>query len=162
MKRFYYAPNHKADEAYMARMCHEGWAAAGLVEGIWTFEPCEPDKYVFRVAYLRGMSKHDVDALKGRLAAKGIEFVSRYSFWAIFRSEKDFVPYTPDEEKVLCQKILKPMILGSVLSWCIFAASVILAVQKSPWFCLPAGLIGLYALICTLLGVSYSRLIKGI
>lgn len=60
--------NHKADEAYMAKMCHEGWAAASLVEGVWTFEPCRPDQYTFRVCYLRGKSKADVEELKRTLA----------------------------------------------------------------------------------------------
>lgn len=34
MKKFNYTLNHKADEAYMAKMCHAGWAAASLVEGV--------------------------------------------------------------------------------------------------------------------------------
>ena len=70
----------------MAKMCHEGWAATSLVEGVWTFEPCRPDQYTFRVCYLRGKNNAEVEELKQSLAAKGIEFVSRYSFWAIFRS----------------------------------------------------------------------------
>lgn len=89
MKTFHYPLNHKADEAYMARMCHQGWAATRLVEGVWTFEPCRPDQYVYRVGYLRGKSRAEVAALKAALAARGIAFVSRYSFWAIFRSEQD-------------------------------------------------------------------------
>ena len=68
----------------MARMCHEGWAAARLVEGFWTFEPCRPDQYVCRVCYLSGKSGAEVEALRRALAAQGIEFVSRYSFWAVF------------------------------------------------------------------------------
>lgn len=108
MKRFNYTMNHKADEAYMAKMCHEGWAATGLVEGVWTFEPCKPDRYTFRVCYLRGKSSAEVEELKCSLAAKGIEFVSRYSFWAIFRSEHDFALYTPDEELTVIEKIRRP------------------------------------------------------
>ena len=93
MKKFNYTMNHKADEAYMAKMCHEGWAATSLVEGVWTFEPCKPDQYTFRVCYLRGKSNAEVEELKRSLAEKGIEFVSRYSFWAIFRGEHDFRLY---------------------------------------------------------------------
>ena len=76
--------HHRRDEAYMARMCHEGWAAARRVEGFWTFEPCRPDQYVCRVCYLRGKSGAEVEALRRARAAQGIEFVSRYSFWALF------------------------------------------------------------------------------
>ena len=43
MNTFHYSMNHRADEAYMARMCHRGWAATRLVEGVWSFEPCRPD-----------------------------------------------------------------------------------------------------------------------
>ena len=109
--------NHKADEAYMAKMCHEGWAATSLVEGVWTFEPCKPDQYTFRVCYLRGKSNAEVEELKRSLAEKGIEFVSRYSFWAIFRGEHDFRLYRPVEELAICEKIYRPMPWGSVLSW---------------------------------------------
>ena len=104
----------------MARMCHEGWAAARLVEGFWTFEPCRPDQYVCRVCYLSGKSGAEVEALRRALAAQGIEFVSRYSFWAVF-------------------------------------CALALAVSKvSAWFCLPGALVGLYALMCTALGISYT------
>ena len=54
MKKFNYTLNHKPDEAYMAKMCGAGWAATRLVEGVWTFEPCRPNQYVYRVCYLRG------------------------------------------------------------------------------------------------------------
>lgn len=56
MKKFNYTMNRKADEAYMAKMCREGWAATSLVEGVWTFAPCKPGQYTFRVCYLRGKS----------------------------------------------------------------------------------------------------------
>lgn len=61
MKKFNYTMNHKADEDYMAKMCHEGWAATSLVEGVWTFEPCKPDQYTFRVCDLRGKSNAEVE-----------------------------------------------------------------------------------------------------
>lgn len=158
MKRFNYTMNHKADEAYMAKMCHEGWAATGLVEGVWTFEPCKPDRYTFRVCYLRGKSSAEVEELKRSLAAKGIEFVSRYSFWAIFRSEHDFALYTPDEELTVIEKIRRPMLVGSVLSWLAFLAVLLLAIKVSPWFSILCVLLAIYAVMCTCLGTSYTRL----
>ena len=158
MKKFNYTMNHKADEAYMAKMCHEGWAATSLVEGVWTFESCRPDQYTFRVCYLRGKSNAEVDELKRRLAAKGIEFVSRYSFWAIFRSEHDFVLYTPEEERAIIEKIRRPMLVGSVLSWLAFLAVLLLAVKVSAWFGILCILLAVYAAMCTCLGTSYTRL----
>ena len=159
MKKFNYTMNHKADEAYMAEMCRQGWAAVSLVEGVWTFEPCRPGQYTFRVCYLRGKSSAEVERLKRSLEAKGIEFVSCYSFWAIFRSEHDFRLYTPEEERVVCETIRRPMLAGSVLSWGAFLGLLWLAVRSSGWFSVPAVLLAIYAAMCTCLGISYTRLI---
>ena len=158
MKKFNYTMNHKSDEAYMAKMCHEGWAATSLVEGVWTFEPCEPDQYTFRVCYLRGKSNAEEEELKRSLAAKGIEFVSRYSFWAIFRSEHDFVLYTPEEESAIIEKIRRPMLVGSVFSWLAFLVVLLLSLKVSPWFGILCVLLAVYAVMCTCLGTSYTRL----
>ena len=160
MKKFNYTMNHKADEAYMAKMCHEGWAATSLVEGVWTFELCKPDQYVYRVCYLRGKSAAEVDELKSKLAAQGIEFVSRYSFWAIFRSEHDFRLYALEEELAVCESIYRPMPIGSVLSWLAFFAFLLLSIRVSAWFVIPVVLFGVYAAMCTCLGISYAGLIR--
>mgnify|MGYP002710534875 CR=1 FL=1 len=158
MKKFNYTMNHKADEDYMAKMCHEGWAATSLVEGVWTFEPCKPDQYTFRVCDLRGKSNAEVEELKRSLAAKGIEFVSRYSFWAIFRSTHDFALYTPQEERAIIEKIRRPMLAGSLLSWLAFLAALLLAIKVSAWFAVLCVLLAVYAGMCTCLGASYTRL----
>ena len=162
MKKFNYTMNHRADEAYMAKMCHEGWAAVRLVEGVWTFAPCTPGQYTYRVCYLRGKSGAEVEALKRELAGQGIEFVSRYSFWAIFRSEHDFQLYTPEEELALCAQIRRPMLIGSALSWAAFLALVWLTVRVSGWFCTPVVLLGVYAAMCTCLGRSYTGLLRAL
>ncbi len=160
MKTFHYSLNHRADEAYMAKMCHEGWAAQSLVEGIWTFVPCRPDQYTFRVCYLRGKSDAEVDALKRGLAEKGIEFVSRYSFWAIFRSEQDFRLYTPKEKLAVSRRIRRPMLWGSALCWLAAGGLLWLSVSVSAWFGVLCALFAVYAAMCTLLGASYTRLIR--
>ena len=160
MKKFNYTMNHRADEAYMAKMCHEGWAAVRLVEGVWTFERCRPDQYVYRVGYLRGKSGAEVEEMKRELAARGISFVSRYSFWAIFRSERAFQLYTPQEELALCERIGRPMFVGGALSWLACFALLALAVKAGAWFGAAAVLLAAYAAICTCLAVSYTGLIR--
>ena len=54
----------------------------------------------------------------------------------------------------------RPMLVGSVLSWVVFAALVALAVRVSAWFCIPAVLVCIYAAMCTCLGISYTVLIR--
>ena len=99
-------------------------------------------------------------ALKQELAAKGIEFVSRYSFWAIFRSEHDFRLYTPEEDLAVCERIRRPMPAGAVLSWLAFLVFLRLTAGVSPWFGVPACLLADYAAMCTCLGISYGRLVR--
>ncbi len=146
----------------MAKMCAEGWAATSLVEGVWTFEPCKPGQYTYRVCYLRGKSDKEVEELKTKLAAEGIEYVSRYSFWAIFRSEHDFKLYKGKEELEICESIRRPMPAGAAISWILCAASVIPAVKISAWFSVLAVLLAVYALVCTCLAVSYAKLIRSL
>ncbi len=162
MKKFNYTMNHKADEAYMAEMCAQGWAATSLVEGVWTFEPCRPNRYVYRVCCLRGKSEKQVEKLKAELAAAGIEYVSRYSFWAIFRSEHDFTLYRGEEELAVCESIRRPMPFGAAISWILCAVSLFLAVKISAWFFGLTVLLAVYAFICTCLAVSYTRLIRSL
>ncbi len=160
MKTFHYPLNHKKDEAYMAEMRAKGWAAVRLVEGVWTFEPCRPNQYTYRVAYLRGKSREAVQALKRDWAKQEIEFVSQYVFWAILRSEHDFQLYTPDEEISLCERIRRPMLAGAVLSGIGAAVVLALAIRLSEWFGVPAFLCAAYAGICASLALSYTNLLR--
>ena len=159
-KTFKYCATHKADEQYMQEMCSQGWAATSLVEGFWTFEECTPNQYCYRICYLRGKSETEIDALKQHYAARGIEFVSQYSFWAIFRSTKTFELYTDAEEREICQKMYAPMPIGAAISWLLFLAGIVLAHLFSLYFLIPTVLIGFYGAICTWLAVSYHKLLK--
>ena len=160
MRTFKYMGNHKEDEAYMQKMCGKGYAAIRLVEGLWTFEQCEPYQYTYRMAYFRGKSKDEIDHFIDECAINGIEFVSRYSFWAIFRSEKPFFLYTRQEELEICEKIYRPMPVGAVLSWLFFVLSVFLSLTVSRRFLILTVAVSIYGFVCTRCAVSYKRLLK--
>lgn len=160
MKTFNYCATHREDEAYMKKMCARGWAATGLVEGVWSFEPCKPNEYCYRVCYLRGKTKEETKALREELDARGIEFVSRYSFWAIFRSRAPFELYTRQEEQAICQKIYAPMPVGAVISWLLCGAGLLLSCKVSLWFLIFTVLIGIYGAMCTWLALSYRKLLN--
>lgn len=68
MKRVHFSMNYKAAEAYMARMCQKGWAAVRRTGGLWTFAPCKPSQYAFRLCCLRGLLGEELDSRKRRLA----------------------------------------------------------------------------------------------
>lgn len=93
---FRYNGNHLEDECYMQEMCRQGWAARSLTEGFWKFERCKPDEFCYRICYLRGKSRTEIEAIKKEYAARGIEYVSQYAFWAIFRSHAPFRIYAAD------------------------------------------------------------------
>ena len=159
-RTFRYCATHKEDEAYMQKMCAQGWAATRLVEGFWTFEPCEPNQYCYRVCYLRGMKKQEIEELKTHYAAHGIQFVSQYSFWAIFRSTEPFALYTDNREKEICKKIYAPMPIGAAISWLVAVVSLLLVQRVSAYFWLLTLLATLYASMCTWLAISYRKLLK--
>ena len=159
-KTFRYCATHKEDEQYMQQMCSQGWAAIRLVEGFWTFESCEKNQYCYRIGYLRGMKPEETEQWIEDMKKKGIEFVSRYSFWAIFRSTTPFVIYTPEEDLEICRKMAAPMIPGAVLSWILCLIMIILAVKVSGYFGILTGIIGIYAAMCSWLGFSYHQLLK--
>lgn len=159
-RTFKYCATHKADEQYMQEMCAQGWAATRLVEGFWTFEDCTPNQYCYRVGYLRGINEEEVEALKSRLSARGIEFVSRYSFWAIFRSREPFTLYSPEEEREIVRKMYAPMPAGAVISWLLFALGLFCSTRFSLYLLIPTVLVGLYGGMCTWLGAAYHKLLK--
>ena len=159
-RTFKYCATHKDDEKYMREMCAQGWAAVKLVEGFWTFEKCEPNRYCYRICYLRGMKNSEIKELKKQYAAEGIEFVSRYSFWAIFRSTEEFCLYSEKEDREICKKMYAPMPAGAAVSWILCCLSILLAWNISVYFALPAVLAGIYAGICTWLAISYRKLLK--
>lgn len=134
MKRVHFSMNYKAAEAYMARMCQKGWAAVRRTGCLWTFAPCKPSQYAFRLCCLRGLLGEELDSRKRRLAGRGIEFVSGGSSWAIFRSESPFHLYTPEEEDALCRKIRRSLAAGVLLGLLVLLGSLFLVNRLSPWF----------------------------
>ena len=128
----------------MAKMCHKGFAAKSLVEGVWTFEPLRAGRiYLSRVLPARKKATRKLKA-ESDLAAKQIEFVSRYSFWAIFRSKRDFRLYTEEQELEICRAIRRPMIFGSLLCPIVFGLLVLSAAKLCEWLFIPAAVFAAY------------------
>lgn len=157
---FRYNGNHLEDECYMQEMCRQGWAARSLTEGFWKFERCKPDEFCYRICYLRGKSRTEIETIKKEYAARGIEFVSQYAFWAIFRSRVPFRIYAADEELAVCRKIFAPMPIGAAVGWLVVLIGVLLALYVSPWAVVLALLAAVYGGIATYCGLSYRSLIQ--
>lgn len=162
LKTFRYNGNHLQDETYMMEMCHQGWAAIRLVEGFWKFEPCQPDEYCYRICYLRGKSREEIEYIKKDYANRGIQFVSQYFFWAIFRSHSYFQIYNPKEKRIICREIMKPMPIGAIAGWLATLIGIVLTICISVWFIFMVIPAVIYAGIVTYCGLSYWKLIRSL
>lgn len=56
MLKFKYCKTHLEDEEYMNKMSSMVWHTKSLFEGFWLFTKGQPNKYTYRIYYLRGMN----------------------------------------------------------------------------------------------------------
>lgn len=160
--RFRYCGTHIKDEEYMNKMSKLGYQAKSLVEGFWTFENDNKIRYTYRVYYFRGMNKKAIANEIIKLEKRGIEFVSRYSFWGIFRSKKDFYLYSDDEQLKVCYKIRKPMVLVVIMGPFLIALFFGLGYLINKIFFGLVVLMTVYYLVCLYLMIEYTKLIKSL
>lgn len=160
MIKFKYCGTHIKDEKYMNKMSSKGWNTKSLVEGFWYFEKGEPNKYTYRIYYFRGMSKKDISNKIEELKKQDIEFVSRYSFWGIFRAKKDFELYKKEEQLELCNKIRMPMLVAVIICPVLIILFIGLSIIINKLFFIGTCLITIYYLICLYLMVEYTKLIN--
>ena len=159
MIRFKYCGTHIKDEEYMNKMSAQGYNAKSLTEGFWLFEKGQKSEYIYRIYYFRGMDKKTIDEKIAKLKEDNIEFVSRYSFWGIFRSKKDFKLYTDEEQLAVCKKIRKPMIIATIICPLLIVIFITLT-RISKIFALISFLIIIYYLVCLYLMIAYTKLIN--
>ena len=157
MIKFNYCGTHIKDEEYMNKMSAQGWNTKSLIEGFWNFEESQ-EKYTYRIYYFRGMNKKDINNKIKELEKNNIEFVSKYSFWGIFRSKKFFKLYNKEEQLEICNKIRKPMIVAIIICPLIIFLFIVLA-KINKIFLLFTFLIFIYFLICLYLMIEYTKLI---
>ena len=160
MLRFRYCGTHIKDEEYMNKMSKFGFQTKSLVEGFWTFEKDNKSEYIYRVYYFRGMSKEAIFNKISELEKSGIEFVHKYSFWGIFRSQKDFNLYTEEEQLEVCYKIRKPMLIAVIVFPFLIVLFLALGYLISNMFFIIAILMTIYYFVCMYLTIEYSKLIK--
>lgn len=162
MLRFKNCGTHIKDEEYMNKMSGKGFQTKSLVEGFWVFERGKKNKYVYRVYYFRGMNKKDISNKIKELEKQEIEFVHKYSFWGIFRSQKDFHLYSREEELEVCYKIRKPMLVAVILCPILIVLFFALGCLTSKIFFIVVTLLAIYYFICLYLMIEYTKLIKSL
>ncbi len=119
MKRFRLYFDKEKEEVWLNKMSQRGWAMTGFIAGLYTFMPCEPGKYIYRVD-MRGEAgrtpiwRNDYQEYIEFVEETGAEYVCRWAWWLIFRREAtkgEFTLYTDAESHIALYKRIRWMFL---------------------------------------------------
>lgn len=120
--RFYF--DKDKEEKWLNKMCQKGWAMTGFCLGVYTFEPCEPGEYIYRIDMPGEIGK---DNMRDRKREQYVEFVEEtgaehicdWFWWTFFRrkaSQGEFKLYTdPESQLTLYKRILKLFLWVGIL-----------------------------------------------
>lgn len=115
--RFYF--DKDKEEIWLNRLCEKGWAMTGFFLGVYTFQPCEPGKYTYRIDMPGEIGKNKIGDQQKRqyidfVEETGAEYVCDWGWWVTFRketSEGKFELYTDLESKIALYKRIRKMFL---------------------------------------------------
>lgn len=131
MKKFRLYFDKEKEEAWLNEMSQRGWAMTEFIAGLFTFAPCEPGKYIYRVD-MRGEAgrtpvwRNDYQEYIELVEETGAEYVCRWGWWLIFRREAakgEFVLYTDTESQIALYKRIRWMFLIIGMLECMLALS---------------------------------------
>lgn len=118
MKKFRLYFDKDKEEFWLNEMSREGWAMTGFVAGVYTFVPCEPGEYVYRIDMPGEIGKTPI-WYKNReyielVEETGAEYVCRWGWWMIFRKEAArgaFELYTDTESQIALYRRIRRVFL---------------------------------------------------
>ncbi len=131
MKKFRLYFDKEKEEAWLNELSQRGWAMTGFFAGLYTFMPCEPGKYIYRVD-MRGEAgrtpvwRNDYEEYIELVEETGAEYVCRWGWWLIFRKEAEkgeFTLYTDVESQIALYKRIRWMFLFVGMLECSLALS---------------------------------------
>lgn len=105
------------EEVWLNRMCAKGWAMTGFFLGVYTFQPCEPEKYTYRIDMPGEIGKNSIRDQQKReyiefVEETDAEYVCDWGWWVFFRKETakgKFELYTDSESKIALYKRIRKM-----------------------------------------------------
>lgn len=119
MRKFRLYYDKDKEEAWLNEMCRQGWGMTNFFLGCYTFFPCAPGQYTYRVDLpdLRG-TKGSRDQEKREyiefVESTGAEYVCSWTFYMIFRKETAkgmFKLYTDAESEIRLFERLRRLFL---------------------------------------------------
>lgn len=118
MKKFRLYYDKDKEEIWLNEMVQKGWAMTKFFLGCYTFEPCQPKQYTYRIDMPKapGMTDSDVEKREYIQFVKdtGAEYVCEWFFWVIFRKETalgEFKLYTDYESRIGLYQRIRRMFL---------------------------------------------------
>ena len=116
------------ETAWLNEMSGKGWAMTGFFAGLYSFEPCEPGKYVYQVDFsdkFMSVSENYRELMK----EMDIEILQNWGYWVILRKEASGEPfelYTDVDSQIEhYSKILKVFKVVTILEMlCLFLVAM--------------------------------------
>lgn len=161
--RLYY--DKDAEEAWLQKMVEQGWALRHYCMGVYTFAPCEPGDYIYRVDLVPPEAK--AGEYEDFLRESGAEPVQRWGRWLYLRrkaAEGPFEVYTDAASKIaLYERIRRFFVWVLVLEVACFTLELVSALETGyALFWVFTGLLFLIVMGLVRLIVVCDRKIKGL
>lgn len=92
MRKFKLYYDKDEEEAWLQSMCAKGWAFQKFFLGVYTFEPCEPGEYTYRID-LMANSFQEQEQYKAFMRETGVEPVAQWYRWCYLRRKASEGPF---------------------------------------------------------------------
>lgn len=125
MKKFRLYFDKDREEKWINKMCEQGWAMKDFFLGVYTFEPCEPGKYIYRIDLLPNWEGDKMNFVSF-MEDSGVDFVCQWYRWVWLRKNAEdgsFELYS-DKESMIEQytRIMRFFIVGFFVElFCFFS-----------------------------------------
>lgn len=130
-----------AETTWLNEMCAQGWAMTKFFAGFYTFEKCEPGKYIYQIDFREKFGRV-ADDYRELMNDAGIEIVQCWGYWVILRkkaSEGAFELYTDVESQIdHYTKIRNMFKVVTIIELICFVMEVMAAALGNVGFAAPA------------------------
>ncbi|MEA4971326.1 MAG: DUF2812 domain-containing protein [Candidatus Pelethousia sp.] len=92
MRKFKLCYDKDEEEAWLQSMCAKGWAFQKFFLGVYTFAPCEPGEYTYRID-LMANSFQEQEQYKVFMREMGVEPVAQWYRWCYLRRKASEGPF---------------------------------------------------------------------
>lgn len=108
--RFYYDKDH--EEKFLNEMSNRGYAMDKFFLGFYSFVPCNPGEYTYRVDLIAGKGIKETNSFYDLVRDAGGELVQTWGFWAFYRKKGNFDLYSDRESQITQYEKIRKLFLG--------------------------------------------------